>query len=222
MSHPSINAQRLVLVASALVSLLVLTPWASAASASRTAGPGHADWNDDYPFALHWRLAPANNAFSNAAVIEGSNGSVSGSPTMSAGASTAGAATVVNGNFETRTLSGWRVVDVGDGRWFNYTGTTSPRSDHTIDPPPEGNRAAVTDQFGPGRHILYRDVALEPNFDHMLSLILYYRNQNDAFHTPPHLRPFRGPNQQYRIDIMKPSAPVASVAPGDVLLKVYP
>ena len=141
--------------------------------------------------------------------------------TMLAVASTAGAATIVNGNFETRTLSGWTRDDVGDGRWFNYTGTTSPRSGHTIAPPPQGNRAAVTDQDGPGRHILYQDVALEPNFDHTLSLILYYRNRNDVFRAPPNLDPFGGPNQQYRIDIMKPSAPVDSVASGDVLLTVF-
>jgi HpiC1 cyclase len=141
--------------------------------------------------------------------------------TMPPGASTASAATVVNGNFETGTLSGWTVDDVGDGRWFNYTGTTSPQSGFTIDPPPEGNRAAVTDQDGPGRHILYQDVALEPNFDHTLSLILYYRNQNVAFRAPPHLDPFGEPNQQYRIDIMKPSAPVDSVASGNVLLNVF-
>src|SRR5688572_15010620 len=110
-----------------------------------------------------------------------------------------GAASVANGSFETGTLSSWTVSNAGSGNWFNYTGTTSPVSLFTIAAPPQGTRAAVTDQTGPGRHILYQDVALEAGFDHTLSLVVYYENRAGAFFSPATLDPFSsGPNQQYR------------------------
>ncbi len=64
-------------------------------------------------------------------------------------------------------------------------------------------------------------MALEPGFNHMLSLQVYYENQGGTFATPPSLDYNVFPNQQYRVDIVRPSAPVDSVAPGDVLANVF-
>jgi hypothetical protein len=85
------------------------------------------------------------------------------------------AATIVNGGFETGSFTGWTVVNQsgGSGDWFVYTGTASPQSGFAIAAPPEGTHAAVTDQTGPGSHVLYQDVALEAGFKHTLSLQLY-------------------------------------------------
>jgi Ca2+-binding RTX toxin-like protein len=63
------------------------------------------NWNDDYPFALHWDAAPANDAFSSAAVIEGPNGSVSGS--------------TVFGSVESGEASGFSSV------WYSWTAPTT-------------------------------------------------------------------------------------------------
>ena len=131
------------------------------------------------------------------------------------------AASVANGNFETGDLSGWTVVNSGSGSWFNYSGTTSPLSFFPIAAPPQGTFAATTDQSGPGSHILYQDIALEPAFNHTLTFTLYYANQAGAFATPASLSETVAPNQQYRVDIMKPSASVTSVAPGDILASVF-
>ena len=121
-------------------------------------------------------------------------------------------ATVANGDFETGNLTGWTVNEVGSGGWFNYAGAVSPLSGFPIAAPPQGLRAAVTDQSGPGRHILYQDIALEPDHDHTLSFILYYENRASGFFTPPSLDPFGGAaNQQYRVDVMRPTAPVDAV-----------
>jgi hypothetical protein len=132
------------------------------------------------------------------------------------------AATIVNGGFETGTLAGWTVVDLsgGSGDWFVYTGTSSPLNGFAIAAPPEGTYAATTDQIAPGAYVLYQDVALEANFSHTLSFYAYYENQAQTFVTPTSLE-FRVRNQQYRVDILKPTTPVTSLAPGDVLATAF-
>ena len=121
-------------------------------------------------------------------------------------------ATIANGDFESGNLTGWTVSDVGSGSWSNYTGTVSPISGFEIPAPPQGLRAAVTDQTGPGRHVLYQEITLEADHDHTLSFTLYYVNRAGAFFTPATLDPFAsGPNQQYRVDVMRPGTPVDAV-----------
>jgi hypothetical protein len=136
-----------------------------------------------------------------------------------------GAATVVNGGFETGTFSGWTVVNqegsFPDGSWYVYSGTTTPVSFFSIAAPPGGTFAATTDQNGAGSHVLYQDVALEAGFSHVLSFDLYYENQNGAFATPDTLDFNVFPNQQYRVDVLRPTADPFSVAPADVLATVF-
>jgi hypothetical protein len=132
------------------------------------------------------------------------------------------AASVANGNFETGNLSGWTVVNSGNGNWFAYSGTSAPLSGLLIAAPPQGTFAATSDQTGPGSHILYQDIALEPAFNHTLTFTLYYRNWAGAFFTPNSLsESVPVPNEQFRVDIIKPSAPVDSVAAGDILTSVF-
>lgn len=142
----------------------------------------------------------------------------------------AGAATVVNGDFETGNLSGWQVYNLppepeNSGNWFAYTGTTSPFGEFAppVPPPPAGNYAAITAQGGPGTHILYQDVALEPYWTHQLSLLVYYRSEAPPVTPSPETLEATGPfeNQQYRIDVMKPTAPITSVNPSDILATVF-
>lgn len=140
----------------------------------------------------------------------------------------AGAATVVNGDFETGNLTGWQVVNnpTGDeesGSWYAYTGTAAPRPfGEPVPPPPAGNYAAVTSQGGPGSHILYQDVALEPYYTHQLSLLAYYHSYAALFTPSPNTLSFESTeNQQYRIDVMNPAAPVDSVNPADILATLF-
>jgi Ca2+-binding RTX toxin-like protein len=133
----------------------------------------------------------------------------------------ASAATISNGGFETGNFTGWTVQNAGNGNWFAYSGTTTPLSAMTVPAPPEGLRAAITDQTGPGSHILYQDVALEAGATHTLSMVVYYRTSAADFSTPNTLDHTVSPNQQYRIDIMKPTAPVTSVSPSDVLVPAF-
>jgi hypothetical protein len=137
-------------------------------------------------------------------------------------AATVLAAIIINGNFETGTLAGWTVVNQtgGSGDWFAYRGTISPVSGMTIAAPPEGNFAATTDQTGPGSHILYQVVTLD-DATPFLTFILYYKNSAAGFATPDSLDYAVVPNQQYRVDIVDPAAPVNSVADADVLMTVF-
>jgi hypothetical protein len=133
------------------------------------------------------------------------------------------AATIVNGGFETGNFAGWTVVNQsgGSGDWFVYTGTSTPLTGFSVAAPPEGTHAAVTDQGGPGSHVLYQDVVLESGFTHSLSFVVYYENRAGFFATPPTLDFNVFPNQQYRIDVLRATADPASTAPGDVLATVF-
>jgi hypothetical protein len=134
----------------------------------------------------------------------------------------ASAASVKNGGFE-NLLSDWLPQNLGPGQWYAYSGTSSPFG-VPIAAPPEGSFAAVSDESNPSTPILYQDVALEPTATHTLSLFVYYRSAAPiAVPSPDSLlySPISTPNQQYRIDVMKASAPLTSVNPADILLNVF-
>jgi hypothetical protein len=153
--------------------------------------------------------------------------------------SSAGAANVVNGNFESGTLRGWQVSQAaGAGNWFAYAGTAAPIGSKRptpadpVQPPPQGAFAAISDQANPDSLILYQDVALDAGFSHRLSLLAYYDTYSPiAIPSPdtllvddealllPNGKVQR--NQQFRIDVIRPEAPLESLDPADVLRPVF-
>ncbi|HUR85361.1 MAG TPA: choice-of-anchor D domain-containing protein [Solirubrobacteraceae bacterium] len=135
-------------------------------------------------------------------------------------AAPASAATVVNGGFETGDLSGWTQNVSPSGSWLNYTGTTDPQNGFVVEAPPEGDRAAVTAQFGPGTRLLYQDIVLEAAQDHQLDLQAFYTNYAGSLISPDTLDT-NVPNQQYRIEVLTPSAAVDSVDPADILATLF-
>jgi hypothetical protein len=144
---------------------------------------------------------------------------------------TAVAATVVNGDFESGTLQGWHLHrETEDGNWFAYKGVNTPISQQRgrpVAPPPQGSYAAITDEVLPDSLILYQDITLEPGFNYRLSLLAYYDSlQPIAVPTPDTLsvdpEVLGGQhNQQFRIDVIKPEAPLASVDQSDVLRTLF-
>jgi hypothetical protein len=143
------------------------------------------------------------------------------------GPTNAGAASVVNGDFETGNLSGWQGNDVGFGTWVAYSDSAIqlPESPPlTVPPVPQGSFAAITGQMNISRAILFQDVVLEPNYTHQLTLTAYYfsRAAIVAANTlSPDGEGEGSENQQYRIDVMRPTAPLDSVSPLDILAAVF-
>jgi hypothetical protein len=155
----------------------------------------------------------------------------------------ANAEKIVNGGFESGTLSGWSVYQANPfGNWFAYRGTETPIGanrkkqeqgrDVPVQAPPQGTYAAVTDEIEPDSLILFQDVTLEPGFDYQLSLLAYYDSYKPiAIPTPDTLsvtdEALRLPNgefqenQQFRIDVMRPDAPLESLNPADILRTVF-
>jgi len=127
---------------------------------------------------------------------------------------------LVNGSFESG-LTGWTVVDQADGSgsWYSQTGTASPLNGFSVPAPPDGSSAAMTDQFGPGSHVLYQDFVVPAEVTTAsLSFDYFIGNQAGVFFTPDTLDYSGDPNQQTRVDIITTSADPFSVAPTDVLL----
>jgi hypothetical protein len=131
----------------------------------------------------------------------------------------AGAATVVNGDFETGNLDGWKVQRTTDaGDWFVYSGEGLG-----VVAPPSGNFAAVTNETNKDALFLYQDVALEPHFSHQLSLFVYYHSVAPIAVPEPNTLQLDAAedNQQMRVDVIKPTASLESLAPGDILTTVF-
>ena len=152
------------------------------------------------------------------------------------------AATVTNGGFETGDFTGWTVNEQAesDGTWSVYTGTTTPESQHDIDAPPCDTHAAIFDQEDPSSAVLYQDLTLEAGDTHTLTFTHYYRNyatvggeetkpgvSQPQADTPLWASPatldytIKDDNQQYRVDIMKPTADPTSVDAADILKTVF-
>jgi D-alanyl-D-alanine carboxypeptidase len=135
--------------------------------------------------------------------------------------------TMVMDDFESGAITGWQAVGGGSGGWFVYSdghrapdpAQSDPNVPFDVPDPPQGKFAAVTDMNGPGTRILYRDLRLEGRFSMQLSV--FYAG-TAPFSSPASLaHDTPEPNQQFRIDLVGPSAPIDSVAKGDVLVNVF-
>lgn len=142
------------------------------------------------------------------------------------GPSTDGRTIVVDG-FESGALDGWRSVGGGSGGWFVYSdgqkapdpAQTDPNVPFHVHDPPRGNFAAVTDMNGPGTRILYRDVRVDGRFS--LHAIVFYASAVPLTSRETLAYDIREANQQFRMDLVRPAAPIDSLASGDVLATVF-
>jgi hypothetical protein len=137
-------------------------------------------------------------------------------------AGAANAASIDNGSF-TNGLTGWTSVSHGSGSWqqVQFVGPSGHLQNGFTVPTDSGQPyAAGTTQTGPGDHTLYQDVALETGQSHLLSLDWYYNNYNGTFSTPTSLSYLTYPNQQARIDVVDPSAPLGTLSPSNILATI--
>ena len=126
-----------------------------------------------------------------------------------------------NGGFETGDLSFWSTDNSGNGGWFVSQSLYTPLSNpNRWNGAAEHEYGAVSDSTGPGTHIMYRFITVGKNTK--IQMFVYYKNRTTTFCSPASLDyAFAGCNQQYRIDILQPSADPASVAPSDVLMNLF-
>jgi D-alanyl-D-alanine carboxypeptidase len=137
------------------------------------------------------------------------------------------AGTFVVDDFESGSIAEWRAVGSGSGGWFVYSdGQTAPDPSQTdpnvsfnVHDPPQGKFALVTDMNGPGTRILYRDLRLDGRFS--LHATLFFAG-SAPFSSPGTLaHDARERNEQFRMDLIRPSAPIDSLARGDVLVNFF-
>ena len=115
---------------------------------------------------------------------------------------------IVIDDFESGTLSSWKIERSGAGGWFVYTNGKTPPNPSESDPnipfavpePPQGKFAAVTDMNGPGRAFY---IGRHPGWPSRARPRLLRERRADP---SPDTGLRRHGNQQYRIDIVAPSA----------------
>jgi hypothetical protein len=137
----------------------------------------------------------------------------------------AGGGPIKNGSFEKGSLRGWKVDQGNNGKWLVYSGTKN-LCGGPAEPPAGGTYAAATDQGDPGVHILYQDIAIPQMADGaVISLVLTLAyDSGSAFFPQKNFdvsHPKTNPNQQFRIDLMKPSAPLKSLDKNDIRATVF-
>lgn len=139
--------------------------------------------------------------------------------TIARSVSVAAVELVANGDF-TAGFTSWTTNDLGAGSWILNNGGSI--SGFGVPAAPSAPQAAMTQQGGPGRHIMYQDIVLPAQLctPAQLSFSLFLGNRAGAFVTNPTLNPFAGANQQFRMDVMDPSAPLDDVGAG-VLQNIY-
>lgn len=126
-----------------------------------------------------------------------------------------------NNDFETGDLTGWTIYNraFNQGDWYNYNSTTTPLSFHFQSAPPQGLRAATTDQNQATTHVMYQDFTVPAGQSGTLSFYYYYNNIHNTFINLNTLD-YVG-NQQARIDLMRTGSPNESIAISDVWVKLF-
>ena len=109
----------------------------------------------------------------------------------------------------------------GVGGWFVQQSLITPITGRGWRGAVEHEYGALTDSDDPGSHILYRTINVGNGKKTRIEMWVYYRNRADGFCSPASLSEVGPCNQQYRIDIIKTSAAVDSVAPADVLQNLF-
>jgi hypothetical protein len=139
----------------------------------------------------------------------------------SAGLAFAAPVNVPNGGFEEgKSFAPWQTFSRGGGEWIRYGFIRGPLP---FPPQTEGNVAAGLATEDPGVNILHRTLTLKKNKTNRIKFDLFYETAADLV-APRNFRWQDGknnPNQQIRVDIMKPKARIKSLRKKDVLATVF-
>lgn len=141
-------------------------------------------------------------------------------------AGVAGAAPVqliTNGGFETGTFAGWTVTDLagGSGSWYidDNSGSTPFSANATVGPA-TGDYYAVSDQVGPGTHVLEQQFTVPVGSTSVVVAFDMFINDwsgQGPIVNVAGLDHNATPNQHARVDIMTALAGAFSTAGGDIV-----
>jgi formylglycine-generating enzyme required for sulfatase activity len=124
---------------------------------------------------------------------------------------------IINGDFETGDLSGWTLVDSGDGTFVINDGTFDPGGPDGPLATYNGSFSALSNQDAPGVHTIYQDVTLHA------STTLATLAWADMIRN--HAGEFSDPDQEFRVEIWNTDnevlATLFSTNPGDPLLNSW-
>lgn len=136
---------------------------------------------------------------------------------------------ISNGDFETGTFAGWTVTDLagGSGTWYIDTpGTSTPDSGSSTSAAggsPHGAFYAVSDQVGPGTHVLSQLFTWDGIGSLMLNFDMFANDADSGpFVDPAGLDHNAGPNQHVRVDILTAAASVFDTGAGVVSSLIAP
>ncbi|MGI8957394.1 MAG: VPDSG-CTERM sorting domain-containing protein [Chthoniobacterales bacterium] len=132
---------------------------------------------------------------------------------------------ITNGGFETGDFTGWSLFDQagGDGSFFVDNTTSTPISGSPTVGPAGGSFYAVSDQGGPGAHVLLQSFTINPGSTAILSFSMFVNDQSGVgpIVNPAGLDYTADPNQHARVDILAAGADPFSTNPADVLANFY-
>ena len=136
---------------------------------------------------------------------------------------------LANGSFEQNSgpgslvFTGWQSVSQAGskGGFAAQQGARGAITPVAVPAPPDGAFALMSDQPGPGSHVLYQDVAIPAGSPATLSARVYVQNAAKVAAAPATLDyTVAAPNQQVRIDVMNPATAPDSLGAG-VLANVF-
>jgi hypothetical protein len=131
---------------------------------------------------------------------------------------------ITGGSFEAATgttFPGWFTYNSGSGFWYSQSGTGSPQNGFGVSAPSHLLKAAMTDQSGPGTHMLMQKIVI-PAGGAEISFDLMLNNTSGSFTAAGNIID-HGPVAQFaRVDLIDPAFPVATAAPSvNVLQNLY-
>ncbi|MHC4427329.1 MAG: hypothetical protein ACYS0D_01830 [Planctomycetota bacterium] len=127
-------------------------------------------------------------------------------------------ASIVNGSFETGDFNGWTVANAGDfGDWIVAPAGFPLLSGGVAPVPTDGQFQAITDQDGPGSHVLYQEFVVPTGGT--LEFDMWWDNQAQAWFNDGTLD-LLNPNQHARVDLMLPGTDPFSTAGVDTLMNI--
>jgi hypothetical protein len=132
---------------------------------------------------------------------------------------------IVNGGFETGDFTAWTVFDLaGSSGTFYVTGAAvAPTTGFATAGPAGGTYYAVSDQFGPGTHVLIQSFAVPAGIESVtLSFDMFVNDQSGLgpIVNPAGLDHTASPNQHARVDLLTAAAGPFDTAAG-VLANFY-